>query len=358
MQVHWSETELLADEPNLEPLIVAGYRCHGGFDGDGNYRSPRSRFRLPAIAAWQTKHSDDFGTDLLDIGLDTWPAATPNVSQSRYLLGEGVRDPVISSLTRIGTVEGFGAAMRMWNVEDLQRFFVESIDGTTLAHLGRGMFEPQARDEAGWEAEYGHQHMWFAARDVAFEHPPVEDMTELMLFRLGVTSAPGAALPSPEEIRRRQREAQIFGDLPLEVEALIQRMIGLLFIEISAAHLFSWAEELLADTELVAGDGEAARLVAYIRQDESPHVEYLRTALSEMRDRTFLGESAQLLRGGDVIATMWERGLADSTGARRENNLRLAHTELEDALVGHSRRDEIIERYNALATVESIEASA
>ncbi len=358
MQVHWSATELLADEPNLEPLVVAGYRCHGGFDGDGSYRSPRSRFRLPAIAAWQTKHHDDFGTDLLDIGLDTWPAAAPNVAQSRYLLREGVRDPIISSLTRIGTVEGFGAAMRMWNVNDLQRCFAESIDGTTLAHLGHGMFEAQARDEAGWEAEYGHQHMWFAARDAAFEHPPVEDMTELMLFRLGVTSSPGAALPGPEEIRRRQREAQIFGDLPLEVGALIQRMIGLLFIEISAAHLFSWAEELLADTELVAGDGEAARLVGYIRQDESPHVEYLRTALSEMRDRTFVGESAQLLRGADVIDTMWARGLADSTGVRRENNLRLARTELEDALIGHARRDEILEGYEALAAAEPMEVGS
>ena len=33
----------------------------------------------------------------------------------------------------------------------------------------------------------------------------------------------------------------------------------------------------------VDGDGEAARIVSYIRADETPHVEYLRTALTEMR---------------------------------------------------------------------------
>ena len=39
-------------------------------------------------------------------------------------------------------------------------------------------------------------------------------------------------------------------------------MIRVLFIEISAFHTFAWAEEWMSDTELVAGDGEAARLVS------------------------------------------------------------------------------------------------
>lgn len=349
----WTEAELLADAPGLEPLVVAGYRCHGGFDADGVYVSPRSRFRQPAIGAWQAKHRADFGTELLDAGLETWPPATPNVAQSRFLLSEGVREPIIAALTRIGTVEGFGAAMRMWHPGDLQPYFTESIADTTVGHLDRGMFEAQARDEAGWEAEYGHQHMWFAARDLAFEHPVVDDMTDLMLFRLGVTAAPGAALPNPEAVRRRQTEQRVFAELALEVEALIQRMIGLLLIEISAAHLFAWAEELLADSDLVAGDGAAATLVSYIRQDESPHVEYLRTALSEMRDRTFIGTSGQRIAGAEVIGTMWDRGIADSIGTRRAANIRLAGTELEDAVANHRRRDEIINEYEALATAEA-----
>ena len=60
-------------------------------------------------------------------------------------------------------------------------------------------------------------------------------------------------------------------------------MISLLFIEISAFHGFIWAEGVLGDTDVCAGDGEAARIVSYIRADETPHVAYLRVALSEGR---------------------------------------------------------------------------
>jgi hypothetical protein len=343
----WSTTELLADDIGLEPLVVGGRRCHGGLDDSGRYRSPRTRFSTTAIRSWQDAHREHFGTELLDAGLSSWPPSTPNVAQSRFLLKLGIREPVISALTRIGTVEGFGGAMRMWTVDDLQAHFVESIADTTLDHLP-AMFEAQARDEAGWGEELGHRDMWFVARDIAFESPPVEDLTDQMLFRLGVTSAPGARLPTAEESRRRQRALARFPDLDLELESMIARMVNLLLVEISAAHTFAWAEELLADGELVAGHGDAARLVAYIRQDESPHVEYLRTALSEMRDRTFRGPDGVVRPGSEVVGAIWDRGFTDSTGARRENALRLARAELEDAIAGRSDRDDVLAGYERL----------
>jgi hypothetical protein len=350
LQVRWTDDELLAEEPGLEPLIVAGRRCHGGLDADGAYHSPRSRFRGEAITAWQAQHRADFGTDLLDAGLDSWPAPAPNVAQSRYLLEQGVREPIMAALTRIGTVEGFGGAMRLWNLDDPQSYFADPIVDTTLAHLP-GMFEAQARDEAGWGDEFGHKDMWFLARDIAFEEPDVEDLTEQMLFRLGVTSAPGAPVPTAEEIRRRQEAARVFRELPIEIEALIGRMVNLLLVEISAAHLFAWAEELLADDGLVAGDGEAARLVAYIRQDESPHVEYLRTTLSEMRDRAFVTTAGRTVAGTTVIDTLWTRGLEESTGDRRANNQRMARAELEQAIADRRDRDELLVTYESLAAV-------
>ncbi len=343
----WSPAELLADDVGLEPLMVAGRRCHGGLDESARYRSPRTRFRTTAIRSWQDAHRARFGTELLDAGLSSWPASTPNVAQSRYLLQLGIRAPAISALTRIGTVEGFGGAMRMWTVEDLQSHFVESIVDTTLDHLP-AMFEAQARDEAGWGDELGHRDMWFVARDLAFESPDVEDLTDQMLFRLGVTSAPGAPLPSAEDSRRRQRALALFPDLDLDVESMIARMVNLLLVEISAAHTFAWAEELLADGDLVAGDGEAARLVGYIRQDESPHVEYLRTALSEMRDRTFRGPDGAQHPGTEVVGAIWARGFADSTGPRRQNALRLARAELEDAIADRPDRDEVLAGYERL----------
>lgn len=345
--VRWTEAEILAEDPVLDPFVVAGRRCHGGVDADGRYHSPRSRFRNTAIAAWQEQHRSQYGTELLDAGLDTWPPPSPTVAQSRLLLERGVREPVISALTRIGTVEGFGGAMRLWALADVQAYFVEPVAGTTLDHLD-AMFEAQARDEAGWGDEFGHRDMWFLARDVAFEDPEVEDLTELMLFRLGVTAAPGAAPPSPDELRRRQLAERRFTDVPLEIETLIKRMVNLLLVEISAAHTFAWAEALLSDTDLVAGDGTAAALVRAIRQDESPHVEYLRTALSEMRDRTFVGVGGRPVPGAGVVDDLWAAGLAESTGARRAANLRLARIELEDAVAGRSDRADIIAEYDAL----------
>ena len=98
----------------------------------------------------------------------------------------------------------------------------------------------------------------------------------------------------------------------------------------------------------MAGDGDGARLVSYIRQDESPHVAYLATALTEMRDRTFIGESGRRIPGADVIGTLWEAGLADSLGDGREGLRKLRVREVEDALVGHARRDEILEGFHAL----------
>ena len=112
-QLHWAEAELLETDPIAEPLVVAGRLCHGGFDDAGRYVTPRTKGRNPAVAAWQAQFRDDFGSEILEAPLDTWPASYPNVAQSKLLLREGVRRPIITSLTRIGTVEGFGGLIRM-----------------------------------------------------------------------------------------------------------------------------------------------------------------------------------------------------------------------------------------------------
>jgi hypothetical protein len=344
-QTEWTEVELLEGDPIAEPLVLAGYRCHGGFDATDRYVSPRTRFRVPAIEAWQASHCAGFGTELLDVPLDRWPSTYPSVAQSRYLLEHGVRDPMIMALTRIGTVEGFGAMIRHAAVSDRQRFFDESIAGTAIEHLDRGLFEAHARDEAGWDEEAGHQHMWFAVRDIAFEHPVTGDQTAMMLSRMGISS--GGPAPSATEVRERMLAARVLDDIDVELETMIRRMIGILLIEISAHHVFAWAEELLSDPDLVAGEGDAARLVSYIRQDEAPHVAYLATALTEMRDRTFIGESGRRHPGSDVVGQLWERGLEESLGANRDANRRLRISEVEYALDGHARRDGILEGFHA-----------
>src|SRR5438552_10972423 len=200
LQTEWTEQELLARHPVVEPLVAGGVRCHGGFDQDGTYLSPRSLNRWPAIDAWKQQRIEQFGTPLLDVDLGSWPGTYPNAAQAKYLISAGVPEPIIATLTRIGTVEGFGAMIRYSMLPDFQSCFEEDIRGTAMAHLDGGLFEAHARDEAGWGDEGGHKQMWYAARDVAFENPVTEDQTAVMLERMGIPTQRGTT--DPGAIRR------------------------------------------------------------------------------------------------------------------------------------------------------------
>jgi hypothetical protein len=186
---------------------------------------------------------------------------------------------------------------------------------------------------------------------VAFDNPVTEDQTELMLQRMGITAAPGSG-GDPGAVRAAAQSARLWPtDVDFDLEFLVERMVRLLLIEISAFHTFAWAEELLSDADLVAGDGEAARLVSYIRADETPHVEYLKTVLSEMRDRTVVGASGHAYRGDDLIRLTWDRAVADSLGSRRRANLDVTLGEVAYAMDGHPRKRDVLERFHELGSL-------
>jgi hypothetical protein len=183
--------------------------------------------------------------------------------------------------------------------------------------------------------------MWFAARDVAFGHPPSEDETQHMLQAMGI----GQMAKSPPQ--RLWPD-----DVSVDLEMLVERMTRLLLIEISAFHTFAWAEELLDDADLVAGDGEAARLVAYIRADETPHVEYLKTVLTEMRDRTVIGESGRRHAGADLLDRTWDRALTQSLGERRQAAMATFRAEVVHTAEGRADSTDLVARFDRLATDE------
>jgi hypothetical protein len=338
-QLEFTPAELLATASVSEPLIAGGVRCHGGFASDGDYVSPRTRFRVPAIEAWRHHHSDQFGTPIIEVPLELWGEHYPNVAQARHLLRAGVPEPLIATLTRIGTVEGYGANIRLLRPGDLRPFFDEDITGTALDHLGRGLFEAHGRDEAGWEEEAGHKDMWFAARDIAFESRTPDVDIEGMLTRMGFGQQARAA----DVVRL------LPGDIDAELEFMVALMIKVLFIEVSAFHTFAWAEAWLSDAELVAGDGAAGRLVSYIRADESPHVAYLATALTELRDRTWIGESGRRHRGVDLIERLWGPLLEQSLGAGREQSRRAVLGEVEHWCRARPRGEELLAEFHTLA---------
>jgi hypothetical protein len=177
--------ELLDSGPYAAPLVAGGVRCHGGFDADGRYRSPRTVHRAPAIAAWQARLASE-GAPLLEIPRALMPPQYPNVGQATLLLANGVRDPIVRTLTIISIVEGFGAIIRDVRAPDLAALVVEPIEGTALAHLGGGLFEAHARDESGFKDEGGHKQMWEAARDLALEKPKIPgDVLMRMMGRSG-----------------------------------------------------------------------------------------------------------------------------------------------------------------------------
>jgi hypothetical protein len=354
-QVEFDETELLASHRYAEPLVVAGARCHGGFDAGGTYISPRTANRRPAIAAWQERHRRAFGTELLDLPLDTWPEHYPNVAQARFLIESGIPDPISATLTRIGTVEGFGSMIRFSTIPDMQAVLDEDVTGTALAHLDRGLFEAHARDEAGFDDEGGHEHMWYTARDVAFENPVTDDQRALMLERMGITP-PGGGTVDPAAMRAAALAGRRWpDDVDFDLEMLITRMVRLLLIEISAFHTFAWAEELLADPDLVAGDGEAARLVSYIRADETPHVDYLRTALSELRDRTIVGDGGRKHAGSDLVGDLWDRALAASTGPNRQAALETTWSEVRHAVGDRPGASDLLARFDELGSAHRLD---
>jgi hypothetical protein len=344
-QLEFTEAELLANHAVSEPLIAAGVRCHGGFSDDGTYVSPRTKYRVPGIEAWQANHTRTFGTDVIDVPLATWPDHFPNVAQARHLITAGVPEPLIATLTRIGTVEGFGANIRFLQPGNMRKQFAEDISGTAIDHLGKGLFEAHGRDEAGWEEEAGHKDMWFAARDIAFESPTAKIDVDAMLARMGFgQGGPG----DPAALSRALPD-----DIDLNLELIADLMIRVLLIEVQAFHTFAWAEAWLSDPDLVAGDGRAAELVSYIRADETPHVGYLKTAITEMRDRTWIGTGGKRHPGTEMIGRIWKKDLETSLGAGRVQTRKAVLGEVEHWCLKHPNGADILAQFHSLATAEA-----
>ena len=138
-------------------------------------------------------------------------------------------------------------------------------------------------------------------------------------------------------------------DIDINLELIANLMIRVLLIEIQAFHTFAWAEEWLADPDLVAGDGQAADLVSYIRADETPHVEYLKTALTEMRDRTWVGASGAKYKGTEMIGTLWDNGLEASLGAGRAQTRQAILGEVEHWCLTKPAGKDILAEFHSLA---------
>ncbi len=328
----FTRDELLDSGAYEAPLIAGGVRCHGGFEPSGAYRSPRTIHRGPAVAAWQMRLARE-GNDLVEIPRALMPPQYPSVEQSTLLLEHGVRDPIVRTLTIISIVEGFGAIIRDVKVPDLRSLVVEPIDGTALAHLGDGLFEAHARDEAGWKDEGGHKQMWEAARDLALEKPKIP--ADVMMRMMSRQAA-------------RRRPERPFPQLDETLERMLAMLAQVLVVEVFAEGTFDWGVRLLSSPRVSAQPEAAGAMVSHIRADESPHVEYLRTALSEVRARTLRTVDGGTLAGRTVVDGLLHRILREMTRNRRREQRDDLRESLIEAMQVAADPKALLEQFDAL----------
>jgi hypothetical protein len=322
MRYDFSFDELLSEHPYDRPLIIDGVRCHGGFVAE-RYVSPRTLVRSDAIAAWQSRLPAGEIASILDPITACIPPHFPTASQTRLLVREGVTMPLVRILSLIAIVEGFGGdVLRTVPVPPLRERVREPIDGTALAHLA-ALFEAHARDEAG------HRLMWELARDIALDRP------EVPADLAGTRPASG--------------NPRLLTEIPADLEALLLRMLGVLTIEVFAMEAFRWAKAVLGDASLFARHAEAASLVGYIQQDETPHVGYLATVLAELRCRTLVGSDGKSVPGRDVVDRARDMIVAFQTGPAHRANVEFRTKVIERYTAGHPRRDAVLEEFRSMA---------
>ena len=288
----YSEAELLAEHRYARPQIEAGHRLHGGFDAQGQYISPRTLIRWPAVKAWQGE-LERRGLPLIDATTRLLKRGNyPSFAQQKLLLDWGYGQTLWNSLTVTGVIEARGRRLVESVVPDFQSLIDEDITGTAIGHLGKGLLTAHGYDEGGRPevGEGGHDVMWFAVRDVLF----------------GENAYP---LPEVPESLARKEAARRLPLLPLEHEQTILMLMNVLMIEVRAEAFFSFCTDVMREpglfTDRCAEAGHAAVVVERIRQDEAIHVAYLQTAISEMRGLTFRTVDGTRISGRALIDPVW-----------------------------------------------------
>ena len=91
--------------------------------------------------------------------------------------------------------------------------------------------------------------------------------------------------------------------------------------------------------------------MSYIRADETPHVDYLRTALSELRDRTVVGDDGSRHPGVELVGRVWDAALAQSIGPNRRQTLDTMRAEVRHAVGDRPGAADLLARFDDLGTV-------
>lgn len=356
-QLVYSQDEILAEHDFATKMNHDGRTIHGGLAADGRYQPPRSLHRTDAIRAWSGQvvtagHKLDVMDRKAVIEMFDF---FPTVEQTTLLLERGCKDAMTRLLTMIGIVEGFGNdGIKLMPKLEIGDYFVESVEGTCLDHLHRGLLIAHGRDEAGSEQEAGHDEMWFAIRDVALDHPEV---TDDMFENLPIAPPPGytgRAKASPEALSVGDTMERLFPSFDPALEMTLRGLAQILLVELGAYKTFAWAREVLADPKASAAPEWAPHMVDCIQADEDIHVNYLECALAEARARTFVDTGGERIAGETVIDRVCEATIERQSGPRMQRMMAHRYQNILNELATRSDGEKILAEFKALGPVPEV----
>lgn len=334
----YSREELMADHEYAKPHKEVGYLLHGGFDEEGNYISPKTLNRWPAIHAWQ-KALRAKGWDIVEATGDLLHRGNyPNRDQQKLLINNGFGESFWNALTTTGIIEARGQILCTLEAPDFQKIIVDDISETATGHLNKGLLYAHGADEGGDPAkpEYGaHDAMWFAARDLVF----------------GKDAYP--VLDPPESIGRPD-QGRLMPQIPAEYEQLILLLMNVLMIEVRAEAFFSHSIDMMRDREIFSDNAadadQAAIMVERIRTDEAVHVGYLQTVISEMRSFTFKTVDGGTIAGKDMIDPVWKDMVVWHGETQFDLSKEQSHEAIKNRLLAKEGGEELLAKFEALDT--------
>ncbi|MBV1878597.1 MAG: hypothetical protein KUG79_13215 [Pseudomonadales bacterium] len=332
----YSKQEIEAERDYAVPHIECGLKLHGGFDTEGNYIVPRSKYRFEAVKNWMDQLESN-GTELVAATTELLTEPNfPNVEQQIFLVKNGIEQPLWDSLTIAGLIEGRGRLLAEFEAPDFQPIIVEDISGTALAHMNKGLLTSHGWDEGGRleTGLGGHEVMWFAVRDLIFGKDKYPIPT------------------APTSIARESTDREM-AQLPPEHEMIVSLLMNVLMVEVRAERVFSFYEDVIGDESLFvdrrAEAKHAIKLVNRIRIDEAVHVDWLRTAVTEFRSSTIKTVTGEQVSGASIMDPVWEKMIrwhaVDVHTANLENNVQA----LDEKILAAPNGADIIDEFKQLA---------
>ena len=149
---------------------------------------------------------------------------------------------------------------------------------------------------------------------------------------------------------RGKKRERPFPQVEPRLVEMLAFMAQVLVVEVFAEGTFQWGIDLLSDPEVSAEPGRAGDMVRFIQSDENPHVEYLRTALSELRTRTLRTVDGGTMSGREAVDGLLHRMLSQLTRTRPDEQRADVRANLARDIADAGAPASLLEAFDELQT--------